>query len=48
MLPPGAIPDSEKYVTLKNVAMLATLADSELWELRARRAGGACRRASAW
>ena len=31
--PPGAIPDSEKYVTLKNVAMLATLADSELWEL---------------
>jgi eukaryotic-like serine/threonine-protein kinase len=33
VLPPGAIPDSEKYVTLKNVAMLATLADSELWEL---------------
>jgi serine/threonine protein kinase len=32
-LPPGTIPDSEKYVTLKNVAMLATLADSELWEL---------------
>jgi serine/threonine protein kinase len=33
VLPPGAIPDSEKYVTLKNVPMLATLADSELWEL---------------
>jgi eukaryotic-like serine/threonine-protein kinase len=33
VLPPGAIPDSERYVTLKNVAMLSTLADSELWEL---------------
>jgi eukaryotic-like serine/threonine-protein kinase len=33
VLPPGAIPDSEKYVTLKSVPMLATLADSELWEL---------------
>ena len=33
VLPPGTIPDSEKYVTLKNVPMLATLADSELWEL---------------
>ena len=33
VLPPGAIPDSEKYVTLKNVPMLSTLADSELWEL---------------
>jgi serine/threonine protein kinase len=33
VLPPGSIPDSEKYVTLKNVPMLATLADSELWEL---------------
>jgi serine/threonine protein kinase len=33
VLPPGAIPDSEKYVTLKSVAMLSTLADSELWEL---------------
>ncbi len=32
-LQPGAIPDSEKYVTLKNVPMLATLADAELWEL---------------
>ncbi len=33
VLPPGAIPDSEKYVTLKAVPMLANLADSELWEL---------------
>ena len=33
VLPPGAIPDSEKYVTLKKVPMLAPLADSELWEL---------------
>ena len=33
VLPPGSIPDSEKYVTLKNVQMLSTLADSELWEL---------------
>jgi len=33
VLPPGSIPDSEKYVTLKNVPMLSTLADSELWEL---------------
>jgi serine/threonine protein kinase len=33
VLPPGAIPDSEKYVTLKNVPLLSTLADSELWEL---------------
>jgi eukaryotic-like serine/threonine-protein kinase len=33
VLPPGAIPDSEKYVTLKSVPMLSTLADSELWEL---------------
>ena len=33
VLPPGTIPDSEKYVTLKNVPMLAPLADSELWEL---------------
>jgi eukaryotic-like serine/threonine-protein kinase len=33
VLPAGAIPDSEKYVTLKKVAMLAPLADSELWEL---------------
>jgi len=33
VLPAGTIPDSEKYVTLKNVPMLSTLADSELWEL---------------
>jgi eukaryotic-like serine/threonine-protein kinase len=33
VLPPGTIPDSEKYMTLKNVPMLSTLADSELWEL---------------
>ena len=33
VLPPGSIPDSEKYVTLKKVPMLAPLADSELWEL---------------
>ena len=33
VLPPGAIPDSEKYVALKKVEMLAGLSDSELWEL---------------
>ena len=33
VLPAGAIPDSEKYVVLKSVPMLSTLADSELWEL---------------
>jgi serine/threonine protein kinase len=33
VLPPGSIPDSEKYVSLKKVPMLSTLADSELWEL---------------
>jgi len=33
VLPPGAIPDSDKYVTLKAVPMLSSLADSELWEL---------------
>jgi serine/threonine protein kinase len=33
VLPPGAIPDSEKYTMLKSVPMLSTLADSELWEL---------------
>jgi eukaryotic-like serine/threonine-protein kinase len=33
VLQPGAIPDSEKYVTLKKVSMLSTLADAELWEL---------------
>lgn len=33
VLPPEAISDSEKYVALKRVGMLAELADSELWEL---------------
>lgn len=33
VLPPQAISDSEKYVALKGVGMLASLADSELWEL---------------
>jgi serine/threonine protein kinase len=33
VLPTGSIPDSEKYVSLKSVPMLSTLADSELWEL---------------
>jgi len=33
VLPPGTIPDSEKYVALKKVPMLSTLTDSELWEL---------------
>src|SRR5260221_14262778 len=32
-MPAGSIPHSEKYVALKKVAMLATLADSQLWEL---------------
>ena len=33
MLPSDAIMDSEKYVALKRVDMLAQLSDSELWEL---------------
>ena len=33
VLPPEAIMDSEKYVSLKNVDMLANLSDAELWEL---------------
>jgi len=33
VLPPGAVPDSEKYVALKKVAMLSELSDMELWEL---------------
>jgi serine/threonine protein kinase len=33
VLPPDAIMDSEKYVALKNVEMLAELSDAELWEL---------------
>ena len=31
--PAGAIPDSEKYLSLKAVPMLAALADADLWEL---------------
>jgi hypothetical protein len=33
VLPPGAIMDSEKYLALKRVDMLAQLSDAELWEL---------------
>jgi serine/threonine protein kinase len=33
VLPAGWIPDSEKYIVLKNVPMLATLSDAELWEM---------------
>ena len=33
VLPPEAIIDSEKYVALKRVDMLAHLSDAELWEL---------------
>ena len=33
VLPRGTIPDSEKYVALKTVNMLATLSDYEVWEL---------------
>jgi hypothetical protein len=33
VLPPGAIMDSEKYLALKHVDMLAQLSDGELWEL---------------
>jgi eukaryotic-like serine/threonine-protein kinase len=33
VLPPDAIPDSEKYVALKEVPMLSTLTDAEVWEL---------------
>jgi eukaryotic-like serine/threonine-protein kinase len=33
VLPPEAIPDSEKYVALKRVEMLSGLSDSEIWEL---------------
>ena len=33
ILPTGVIPDSEKYVALKKVPMLAGLSDAELWEL---------------
>jgi serine/threonine protein kinase len=33
VLAPGAIPDSEKYMVLKKVEMLAGLSDTEFWEL---------------
>jgi len=33
VLPPDAIPDSEKYVALKAVPMLSALSDAEIWEL---------------
>ncbi|HZN86490.1 MAG TPA: serine/threonine-protein kinase [Burkholderiales bacterium] len=33
VLPANAVPDTEKYVALKNVEMLAKLADAEIWEL---------------
>jgi len=33
VLPPDAIPDSDKYLLLKNVPMLAMLSDADLWEL---------------
>jgi serine/threonine protein kinase len=33
VLPAEAIPDTEKYMALKSVEMLAKLADAELWEL---------------
>jgi len=32
-LPPGVVPDSEKYVALRRVEMLAALSDTEFWEL---------------
>ena len=33
VLPPEAIPDSEKFVALKRVPMLSGLSDAEIWEL---------------
>jgi serine/threonine protein kinase len=33
VLPPDAIPDSEKFVLLKRVAILSALSDAEVWEL---------------
>jgi len=32
-LPPGSIPDTEKYLVLKKVEMLSGLSDTEYWEL---------------
>jgi CRP-like cAMP-binding protein len=33
VLPPDAIPDSERFVALKRVPMLSGLSDAEIWEL---------------
>jgi serine/threonine protein kinase len=33
VLPPEAIPDTEKYMALKKVELLSRLADAEIWEL---------------
>jgi len=33
VLPAGAIPDSEKFVSLKRVPMLSGLSDAEIWEM---------------
>ncbi len=33
VLPPDAIPDSEKFVSLKRVPILSALSDAEIWEL---------------
>jgi serine/threonine protein kinase len=33
VLPPDAIPDSEKFVSLKRVSILSALSDAEIWEL---------------
>ncbi|HUK06211.1 MAG TPA: protein kinase [Burkholderiales bacterium] len=33
VLPPGAIPDSEKFVALKRVPNLSGLSDAEIWEM---------------
>ncbi|HXZ54296.1 MAG TPA: serine/threonine-protein kinase [Burkholderiales bacterium] len=33
VLPPGSIPDTEKYLVLKKVEMLSGLSDTEYWEL---------------
>jgi len=33
VLPPDAIPDSEKFVSLKRVPILSGLSDAEIWEL---------------
>ncbi|HZE10399.1 MAG TPA: serine/threonine-protein kinase [Burkholderiales bacterium] len=33
VLPPAAVPDTEKYLVLRKVEMLARLSDTEFWEL---------------